>query len=110
MPLPEILHLSQGMKKSSARCTLHAERYQSELCWIVLPVLPGCCSFSAQAEVLKIEIRAQPLCPELKWKDLVLREVTPESSVIRTCTALRCSAVQQLGHHSCHHSIPTPVL
>lgn len=108
MPLPEILHLSPGIKKSSVRCTLHAERYQSEPCWIVLPVLSGCCCFSAQAEVLKNEFRAQPLCPELRQKDLVLLEVTLESSVIRICTALRCSAVQQLGHHSCHHSIPTP--
>lgn len=104
MPLPE-RNLSQRIRKSNIRCTLHAERYQSEA-WVA--VLPGCCSFSTQAEVLENEIRAQPLCPELRQKDLVLLEVTPESSVIRKWTALRCSAVEHLRDHRCHHSIPTP--
>lgn len=107
IPVPGI-NLSQGIRKSNVMCALHAERFQSELCLVVLPALPGGCCFSAQAEVLKKEIRAQPLCPELRQKDLVLLEVTPESSVLRTRTALRCAAVQQLGCHRCHHCIPIP--
>lgn len=65
MSLPGI-NLSQRIKKS----TLHAERYQSEPCFVVLLALPGCCPVSAQAEVLRKEIWVSAFVPRVEAEGL----------------------------------------